>query len=219
MQKHSTQKLDSQQVSSQPILYSFRRCPYAMRARLAIDAAQVSVEIREILLRDKPKEMLQASAKGTVPVLILPNGKVIDESIDIMFWALQQNDNFQLIKEKILAEAKLLIEKNDNKFKPRLDQYKYAARFPEKTEQEYRSNCEFFLSDLEERLSLNKFLIGDSKTIADVAIFPFIRQFAFVDKNWFDDSCYKKLKVWFDMYLKDDAFKRVMVKRELWKSV
>jgi len=223
MKKHVSQQLDSQQTSfqptrSQPILYSFRRCPYAMRARLAIDASEVCVEIREILLRDKPKQMLQASAKGTVPVLVLPNSEVIDESLDIMFWALQQNDKWKLLKEDTLAEAKSLIERNDNEFKPRLDLYKYAARFPEKTEQEYHSDCEFFLKDLEERLTINKFLLSDNKTIADIAVFPFIRQFAFVDKNWFDDSSYKNLKAWLEMHFNDEAFKRVMVKREVWKA-
>jgi len=207
-----------QNQSNLPLLYSFRRCPYAMRARLAIDAASIAVETREILLRDKPKEMLQASEKGTVPVLVLPNGQVIDESIDIMFWALQQNDPHNFLAESELDIAKELIKKNDVSFKPNLDKYKYAVRFPEKSVREYRSDCESFLNDLEKRLTLKKFLVGDNKTIADIAIFPFIRQFAFVDKDWFDTCKYGSLKVWVNENLNSEEFHRIMVKREVWKA-
>jgi len=201
-----------------PVLYSFRRCPYAMRARLAIDSAQVLVETREILLRDKPQEMLEASEKGTVPVLVLPSGEVIDESLDIMFWALSKNDPNNLLDERYLEIGKILIQKNDLSFKANLDKYKYWVRFPEKSEQEYRQNCEIFLVELERHLSQNKFLLSKKQTIADVAIFPFIRQFAFVNKAWFDASPYKSLKIWLGSNLDSEEFHRIMVKQKVWES-
>ena len=207
-----------QNNSARPILYSFGRCPYAMRARLAIDAAGIEVETREILLKDKPKEMLAASAKGTVPVLVLPNGEVIDESLDIMFWALEQNDPKNLLDDKIFKSANSLIQENDLSFKSSLDKYKYSVRFPEKSEQEYRSNCEVFLTEIEKHLNQNEFVLGANQTIADITIFPFIRQFAFVDKAWFDASPYEKLKSWLSNHLESEAFERIMVKREVWKA-
>lgn len=121
-----------------PILYSFRRCPYAMRARLAIAAAQVKVELREVELRNKQEALLLASPKGTVPVLQLEDGKVIDESPDIMFWALQQHDPEHWLEQDWLKQTKQLIQRNDGEFKYYLDRYKYADRYPERSELEYR---------------------------------------------------------------------------------
>ena len=201
-----------------PILYTFRRCPYAMRARLAVQLSGIKFEYREILLRDKPKEMLEASPKGTVPVLITDDGKVIDESIDIMFWALQKCDPDNLLDADNLEKSKKLISINDLNFKNKLDHYKYAVRFPDKSEVEYRNECLFFLKTLDEYLQQNQFLFGEKISFADIAIFPFIRQFAFVDKLWFDSTKYEYLKNWLDKNLESELFIKVMIKRKLWKS-
>lgn len=201
-----------------PVLYSFRRCPYAIRARLAIDVSKITIEVREISLRNKPEEMLSLSSNGTVPTLVLPNGSVIDESLDVMFWALNENDPSNLLSKEHLNRAKKLIEENDRYFKPQLDKYKYAVRFPESTEFEYRQNCEFFLEKLEQLLSVSPFLLGARLTIADLAIFPFIRQFASVNRKWFESSCYGYLINWLESRLQSESFKRVMCKQALWEE-
>src|SRR5690554_5339291 len=163
-----------------PILYSFRRCPYAMRARLGILFAGLQVELREIVLRNKPAQMLAISPKGTVPVLQLPDGQVIDESLDIMRCALQLQDPQQLLDESTLTQGYALIEQNDRQFKHWLDRYKYADRYPEMTQLEYRLQGEVFLQQLEQLLN-QSFLLGDKISLADIGIMPFIRQFAHVD--------------------------------------
>jgi len=202
---------------SLPILYSFRRCPYAIRARLAIKISRIKVELREILLKDKPKEMLQISLKGTVPVLQLPDGKVIDESRDIIFWALTKNDpkNWLSINP---VESNRLIDFNDNQFKPHLDRYKYADRFPENSKEIYRQQVEFFLKELDARLSTNKYLTSAQISLADIAIFPFIRQCAFVDKKWFEQTSYTALQRWLNEWLASELFNSVMERYSCWKS-
>ena len=202
--------------SKLPTLYTFRRCPYAIRARLAIELSSTNIEYREILLRDKPQAMLEASPKGTIPVLVVNTEIIIDESLDIVFWCLNQNDPSQLLSTDILDSAKQLIEINDHQFKPQLDKYKYAVRFPEQSVESYRDNCKFFLRDLESLLNKNKFLLSDKISLVDIAIFPFIRQFAFVDKAWFDSTEYKHLQKWLNHHLESELFKRVMVKRDVW---
>jgi len=201
-----------------PILYSFRRCPYAIRARLAIEASGVKVELREILLCDKPVQMITISEKATVPVLLLPDGKVIEESIDIMRWALGQNDPQDLLFIDRQKEISQLIQTNDFQFKPKLDKYKYAVRFPEKTMQEYRDESQFFLVDLDNRLTSNNYLLGDKLSLADIAIFPFIRQFSSVDLNWFDNTEYVFLKKWLKVCVESVEFQRVMKKYDPWKN-
>lgn len=204
-----------------PILYSFRRCPYAIRARLALVSSGIEVELREIILRDKPEEMLHASPKGTVPVLILPNGDVIDESLDIMYWALNQKDPNQLLCQEsnhLQSEVATLIEENDFVFKKHLDLYKYHDRHPEYPQSHYRSLGEQTLTKLEERLERNKFLLRDVPSLADLAIFPFIRQFAHVDKEWFYNSDYTALKQWLDSFLESAEFKKVMTKFTQWNA-
>lgn len=202
-----------------PILYSFRRCPYAIRARLAIKMSQIKLELREVVLADKPSEMLTASPKATVPVLVLPDGTVIDESIDIMYWALNQHDPGNWLSENadVVKQTNQLVNLNDNEFKLHLDHYKYADRFPDKSKHDYRKQGEVFLQQLESLLSENQFLLGDRVTLSDIAIFPFVRQFAFVDKDWFEQSHYKKLQQWLENILKSDLFKQVMIKRPQWK--
>ena len=173
-----------------PILYSFRRCPYAMRARLAIAYANVAVELREVELRNKPQAMLLVSPKATVPVLQLKNGRVLDESLDIMLWALQQNDPEHWLKVAGLDHAKALIRGNDELFKYYLDRYKYADRYPAYSELYYRQQGELFLADLESLLTQRTYLSGDQFSLADAAILPFIRQFCAVEPAWFKDSPY-----------------------------
>lgn len=206
-------------MSKLPKLYSFRRCPYAMRARLALKASGVSVELREVVLANIPQEMLACSPKATVPVLVLADGKVIDESLDIMYWALRSNDPQHWLSDKrvVSADTELLIRTNDEEFKQHLDHYKYAARFPQKPMEFYRSQAEEFLQDLECRLKAQAFLLADGMTLADMAIFPFIRQFAHVDKEWFYANPYPKLQQWLDTMLGLPLFDAVMKKYKPWE--
>ena len=203
-----------------PILYSFRRCPYAIRARLAIKVSNVQVEIREVLLKDKPAEMLSISPKGTVPVLELVNGTIIDESRDIMTWALTQHDpeNWLLTDNVKQEKVERLIDFNDNEFKQALDHYKYADRYPEHTMETYRQQGEVFLQQLEEKLTINDYLMGPDISQTDMAIFPFIRQFAYVDKDWFDQTSYTKLQKWLELLLNTKLFHHVMRKYPRWHN-
>lgn len=194
-----------------PILYSYRRCPYAMRARMALSYAGVPVEIREISLKDKPAHMLQVSPKGTVPVLVLSGGQVIDQSLEIMQWALQQHDADGWLSADPHRTA-LLIAENDGSFKQNLDRYKYAIRFPEHSAEDYRQQGELFLAKLEQHLQQSSFLLGNAISLADIAIFPFIRQFAAVDNSWFESADYIKLKLWLKHLVESALFARVMVK-------
>ena len=203
-----------------PILYSFRRCPYAIRARLAIKVGALDVELREIKLSNKPAEMLACSSKGTVPVLLLPNGIVIDESKDIMEWALNQSDPNNWLADDATAQQEIayLIDFNDSEFKKYLDLYKYADRYPEKSVEHYRQQGEVFLEKLEHKLNKTKFILKDDITFVDMALFPFIRQFAFVDKDWFDKSQYNKLKKWLELLLETSLFNDVMKKYPIWSK-
>ncbi|MEO8000473.1 MAG: glutathione S-transferase [Arenimonas sp.] len=198
-------------MPSLPLLYSFRRCPYAIRARLAIAVSGVEVQLHEVDLKAKPGRMLQLSPKGTVPVLELPNGRVIDESLDIMLWAFKQNDPGDLLNGFSEA-ASALIERNDNEFKQALDRYKYPERYPEFSMEHYRSQCEIFLNILNTRLANSRYFFGGGVGIADLALMPFIRQFASVDHNWFDASPYAALRYWLDAWLASDVFMQVMRK-------
>ena len=199
-------------------LYSFRRCPYAMRARLGILFAELSVELREITLKNKPEQMLAISPKGTVPVLQLADGTVIEESVEIMMWALEQNDPQGLLDEKVLSEANALIAQNDNEFKQWLDRYKYADRHPEMTQIEYRQQGEVFLQDLEALLTENTYLLGNRVTIADIGIMPFVRQFAHVDREVFYSLPYPKLQQWLQHWLDHPLFLQVMTKFQPWQE-
>jgi glutathione S-transferase len=195
-----------------PILYSYRRCPYAMRARMAIKYANVSVDIRDIALKEKPAEMLIASPKGTVPVLVLQDGQVLEQSLDIMYWALQQRDiDGWLTADKPLTQR--LIAENDGSFKQALDKYKYAIRFPEQSVEFYRAQAEVFLQKLESLLAKSVFLLGDKVSLADIALFPFIRQFSGVDPVWFEAAAYLKLKAWLKQLVDSDLFVDIMQKR------
>ena len=207
-------KLDSNGL--RPYLFSYRRCPYAMRARMALVESNIEFDIYEISLQKKPDEMLTISSKGTVPVLKF-NELVLDESLEIMKWAYQKNEAkqsfFLKLEDKKIADK--LISLNDGKFKESLDCYKYFERYPDKSQSEHRERCYFFLDVLEKRLVNTAYLIGDKRTYADISIFPFIRQFMNVDRNWFNNSEYKKIKGWLESLIESDLFKKAMVKPNL----
>ncbi len=200
-----------------PILYSFRRCPYAIRARMAIAYASINLEVREVSLANKPPEMTHISPKGTVPVLQLDN-RIIDESIEIMAWALEQSDPDNWLALDLEQQQKSLIEENDNSFKAWLDKYKYWDRFPEQSQQAYRGQAENFISKLDKNLNEQRYLLGNKICVADMAIFPFIRQFAFVDKDWFDQTNYLGLQRWLGEILDSPLFTQVMKKHSVWQS-
>jgi len=184
---------------------------------MAIASAGVVVELREVELRDKPEPMLAVSPKGTVPVLQLESGDVIDESLDIMFWALRQNDSQHWLKSSWLQNAGQLIRRNDEEFKDHLGRYKYADRYPEYTALYYRQQGEMFLIYLEQRLNQSQFLCGDHFSLADAAILPFIRQFAAVDSDWFESSPYPAAKQWLNSFLTSKLFDAIMTKYQPWK--
>lgn len=203
------------------IFYSFRRCPYAMRARLAICYSQVEVELREVILKDKPTSLLAYSPKGTVPVLVTHDKTVIDESRDIMHWALLQNDRHDWLRveqPQLQKQISLLIDENDNEFKVILDKYKYADRHPEYSKTEYREQGNRFLNQLELLLNLHSNLIDDNVSLADIAIVPFIRQFASVDKHWFEQCPYPRLRAWLTRHTSSALFTDVMYKYPQWEA-
>lgn len=199
-------------------LYSFRRCPYAMRARLGLLFAGVKVELREVVLKNKPPQMLAISPKGTVPVLQLTDGTVIDESRDIMLWALEQNDPKNLLDNTVRTEAYALIDQNDNEFKYWLDRYKYADRHLEMTQEEYRQQGEVFLQQLEKQLEKHAYLLGDKVTVADIGIMPFVRQFAHVDREAFYGLPYPNLQCWLQDWLQHPLFLQAMTKFKPWEE-
>ncbi|EJM34675.1 glutathione S-transferase [Pseudomonas sp. GM33] len=195
-------------------LYSFRRCPYAMRARMALRYSAVAVDIVEVSLKAKPAEMLALSGKGTVPVLSA-DGRVIDESLDIMRWALAQNDPQDwLLKDDPDAAAQIapLIEQNDQVFKVHLNRYKYAERYPEQPMEAYRAEGEVFLQRLEALLEGRDYLLAEHPSLADVALMPFVRQFAHVDREWFAQAPYRRLQDWLQRFLESELFTGVMKK-------
>ena len=191
-------------------LYSFRRCPYAMRARMALRYSAVPVEIVEVSLKAKPAEMLAISPKGTVPVLDA-GGQVIDESLEIMRWALAQNDpdNWLLGGDSRIAE---LIEANDQVFKIHLNRYKYAERYPEQPMEVYRAEGALFLQKLDELLEGRDYLLSNHPSLADIALLPFVRQFAHVDRDWFAQTPYVRLQAWLQRFLESELFTGIMKK-------
>ncbi|BAQ75015.1 glutathione S-transferase-like protein [Pseudomonas sp. Os17] len=195
-------------------LYSFRRCPYAMRARLALRYAQVPVQIVEVSLKAKPAEMLALSPKGTVPVLAV-DGRVIDESMEIMHWALEQHDpdNWRLIgAPEAQTQMAALIAENDQVFKVHLNRYKYAERYPEAPMEHYRAQGEVFLAQLERLLQERRYLLAAHPSLADMALLPFVRQFAHVDREWFAQTPYPALQEWLQVFLESKLFVGVMAK-------
>jgi len=191
-------------------LYSFRRCPYAMRARMALRYSGVAVEIVEVSLKAKPAAMLAISPKGTVPVLDA-DGQVIDESLEIMRWALAQHDpdDWLLGGDSRIAG---LIEANDQAFKLHLNRYKYAERYPEQPMEVYRAEGALFLQQLDKLLRDRDYLLSDHLSLADVALLPFVRQFAHVDREWFAQTPYVRLQVWLQRFLDSELFTSIMKK-------
>ena len=195
-------------------LYSFRRCPYAMRARMALRYCGVAVDIVEVSLKAKPAEMLALSSKGTVPVLSV-DGQVIDESLSIMRWALAQNDPQDwLLKDDPVGQQRIaeLIEENDQVFKLQLNRYKYAERYPEQPMEVYRAEGEVFLRRLDELLQGREYLLASHASLADIALMPFVRQFAHVDREWFAQTPYRRLQAWLQRLLESDLFTSIMKK-------
>jgi glutathione S-transferase len=203
---------------SLPILYSFRRCPYAMRARLALAVSGLSCELREVELKNKPLALLQASPKGTVPVLVLPDGSVIDESLDIMGWALRQQDPFGWlpVEHSALTDALTLVSQCDGDFKPHLDQYKYPHRFGLPNGLAAREAGSAFLRTLEARLGMQAHLVTADFGLSDAAIAPFVRQFAHTDPLWFATQTWPRLQNWLVTFETSELFDRVMQKYPLW---
>jgi len=199
-----------------PIIYSFRRCPYAMRARLALYTANIKVELREIVLRDKPAHMLEISPKGTVPVLQLQDGTVIDESLDIMVYALGRQDPDEWIHEDENT-TNALIQQNDTDFKYALDRYKYPDRYPDEDCTNMFEQGGEILKDLNTRIEENGALVTSHNTLADVAIFPFIRQFRNTDKERFETLGLTALSQWLNAHLESDLFSAIMEKYTPWK--
>ena len=203
-------------MSDLPILYSFRRCPYAMRARMALAASGAEVMLREVLLKDKPAELLAASPKATVPVLVLSDGQIIEESLDVMQWALEYQDPLGWLDGAALDSD--WISACDGDFKHWLDRYKYSERYPEHTAEDYRQNAEAFIQRLEDRLSVSDWVGGDAANAVDVALFPFIRQFAGVDPSWWQQAPYPKVRLWLENWLNSALFSAIMAKYPRWES-
>lgn len=208
---------------SYPILYSFRRCPYAMRARMAIFKAGIEVELREVVMRDRPQELYDIFKPGSVPVLHLPDGTVIGESLKVMLWALEQNDPDEWLKPK--NEALSLIEmvsQPNGKFKYALDRYKYPDRYLSDDmpvfEDDMRKICLDILREWNVRIAENGYLIGDQISLADIAIFPFVRQYAHTDLDWFDKQDLKPLQNWLSAHKQSDLFTKTMRKYDQWHS-
>ncbi|MBC7984330.1 MAG: glutathione S-transferase [Candidatus Obscuribacterales bacterium] len=206
-------------MTAQPILYSFRRCPYAMRARLAIAVSGQTCELREVVLRAKPHEMLVASPKGTVPILV-DGSMVVDESLDIMLWALKRHDPEQwLLPERgSLLEMQALIAVCDGHFKFHLDRYKYPERYSGCDRAESRVACSVYLRELNIRLTGGNYLFGSRAALADMAIAPFVRQFAHVDSDWFAAQPWLNLYGWLTAWEVSPLYQSAMCKYHAWKS-
>lgn len=200
-----------------PILYSFRRCPYAMRARMGLMISGQSVELREIILRAKPAEMLAASAKGTVPILILPTGQVIEQSLDIMHWALRQNDPKHWLSQsdETARAAEKIVAQSDGLFKTALDRYKYHSRYDDADPHIERDKAMNILLEWNDIIG-EKGCFFEKNNIADYAVFPFVRQFANHDRSWFDTQPIPHIHSWLKAHLNSDLFANIMVKYPLW---
>jgi glutathione S-transferase len=206
-----------------PILYSLRNCPYAMRARIAIYYAKQNVALRDIVLSNKPDEMLVASPKGTVPVLVeewkTGQVNVIEESLDVMLWALNKSDPDNLLNSDepfYLSDMLALISIFDNEFKACLEKYKCAKRYHETSLLQDRQACEKYIEALEARLQENDFFFSATTSLVDIALLPFIRQFSKIERQWYIQSPYPKLRAWLNHYLQSRMFSKVMAKQPLW---
>jgi glutathione S-transferase len=205
---------------SLPVLYSFRRCPYAMRARLALAISGQTCELREVVLKTKPAELLEASAKASVPVLVLPSGEVIDQSLDIMRWALRLNDPAQWLsaQPEQAAHVQALIDDCEQTFKQHLDRYKYPNRYDGAVALQHRAAAADWLTQLAQQLSAEGWLLGPAASLADMAIAPFVRQFAQTDPHWFEQQDWPTLQTWLKRIVSSGLFESVMHKYPAWES-
>jgi glutathione S-transferase len=211
-----------------PVLYSFRRCPYAMRARLALAVSGQPCELREIMLKNKAPEMLAASPKATVPVLVMPDGVVIDQSLDIMLWALRQHDpeHWLTPQQGTLQAMQALIAGNDSLFKHHLDRYKYPNRYAQEQgghsadefSEIHRASGALWLMGLDAMLTQHAWLFGQSASWADMAVLPFVRQFAHTDAAWFEAQAWPRLRGWLTRWEASSFFQSVMEKYPPWSS-
>lgn len=197
-----------------PILYSFRRCPYAMRARMGLMISETKVILREVVLRDKPSAMIAASPKATVPVLVIPDGSVIDQSIDIMRWALRQNDPQHWLEYE--EQANTLIEQADGPFKTALDRYKYHSRYDDADPIIEQEKALAILRQWDAQIGDKLCFFGEKNGVADFAIFPFVRQFANHDRGWFDAQNIPNLQRWLAAHLQSPLFQSIMSKYPQW---
>ena len=200
-----------------PILYSFRRCPFAIRARCALAYSRIGYYHREILLKERPSKLFELSSKGTVPILELKEGIILDESIDIMIWAISFRDDLGWFENNKSSQLEM-IKINDNDFKYWLDKYKYHSRHPEKSKEYYRGKCSVIIDKYENIFKGSKFLFGEKCSLSDVAIFPFIRQFSFVNKIWFQGS-FKRTNQWLNFFIESDEFNFIMKKYYVWNPL
>lgn len=201
-----------------PILYSFRRCPYAMRARLAIASSGVRVELREIVLRDKAPEFLATSPSATVPCLVAGDENVIDESLDIMLWALKTCDPEGWLSpaQSTLEQMLSFLEQVDGPFKRHLDRYKYDTRFPDADAGREREAASVFLREVDDRLGHQGWMFGKEPSLGDYGFLPFLRQFANVDRDWFDRQDWPRLSAYLKGFEQSERFAAVMFKYEKW---
>lgn len=208
-------------ISSIPTLYGFRRCPYVIRTKVTLAYSGISYRLREIKLSNKPQAMLDISSKGAVPVMQLAGGQVIDESMDIIYYALGTNDpdGWNDLSSVEQERAQQLIIRNDTEFVPLLNKYKYFEQHPEQKQEFYREQIEAqFFADMDALLGTQGYLVSDKISIADVAIFPLVRQFAYADKDWFFTSQYTHIIRWLESFLESPIFKRVMEKHPVWQE-
>jgi UPF0176 protein len=213
-------KPGGQPQNALPILYSFRRCPFAMRSRLALAVSGQVCELREVVLRDKPQALLDASPKGTVPVLIDGEGQVLDQSLDIMLWALERNDpeGWLTPDQGTVDDMRRLIAQFDEGFKYHLDRYKYPERYADVDAQVHRAEGAQYLERLNTQLSETPYLFGQRAALADMAIAPFVRQFAITDSDWFNTQPWPDLQTWLVTWLNSDLYTRIMQKYPQWVS-
>ena len=208
------------ETNRHPIFWSFRRCPYAMRARLAVCSAGIQVELREILLRDKPDTFLKASPKGTVPVVVLADGTVLEESRDVMQWALAQNDpdGWLDVQHRDPDGTAAFLDVLDGPFKTHLDRYKYASRFDPKAALKHREEGAAMLAEFDAKLGSQPSLSGEKHGLLDFATLPFVRQFRIADPVWFDAQPWPYLHRWLQAFLASGQFATVMNKYTVWQE-
>ncbi len=203
-----------------PILYTFRRCPYAMRARFILRETFKTIELREIKLQNKPKDFLNSSSKGTVPVLVLSKKEVLDQSLDIMMWCLKSSENTKAndLKNNLPNNFLVQIKNLDAEFKINLDKYKYPNRFQGSDKYFFRDKNVKFLKSLEDKLKSSIFLNSNKIGLLDYAIFPFIRQFRNVDIDWFESLNLSFLNSWYLSIVESKAFFDIMKKYKVWDA-